>query len=298
MQGAISTQAGGVLSSDGITSNAMVKTLRKLGKNDAVKAIVIRIDSPGGSPLASDLIWHELMELRKKKTVVASVGGMAASGGYYIAAGAQRIFAEPGSIVGSIGVFGGKLVLGPALKEVGVNAFTFAANPAPGAGERAAYLSPLVPWNEPMRERVRSMMQGIYDLFVARVAEGRKMPVEKVLASAEGRIWSGTQGLSRGLVDELGGLGAAVTAAKKLAKLDAKAPVTVSGAAEGLLEMLALDEGADEAKVAAALARLDARRGLLLDALPAELRPFAAALGPLLAGETVVAAMPFAVTVR
>jgi protease IV len=297
-QGAISTQAGGAFSSDGITSNAMVKTLRKLGKNAAVKAIVIRIDSPGGSPLASDLIWHELMELRKKKTVIASVGGMAASGGYYIAAGAQKIFAEPGSIVGSIGVFGGKLVLGPALKEVGVNAFTFPASPTPGAGERAAYLSPLVPWNDATRERVRSLMQGIYDLFIARVAEGRKMPAEKVLVSAEGRIWSGPQGLERGLVDELGGLGAAVAAAKKLAGLDAKAPVIVSGQAEGFLEMLSLEEGADEAKIAAALARFDARRSLLLEGLPAELRPFAASLGPLLAGETVVAALPFAVTVR
>lgn len=297
-QGAISTQAGGAFSSDGITSNAMVKTLRKLGKNDAVKAIVIRIDSPGGSPLASDLIWHELMELRKKKTVVASVGGMAASGGYYIASGAQKIFAEPGSIVGSIGVFGGKIVLGPALHEVGVNSFTFPANPAPGAGERATYLSPLVPWNDTTRERVRTLMQGIYDLFIARVAEGRKMPADKVLVSAEGRIWSGPQGLERGLVDELGGLGAAVAAAKKLAGLDAKAPVNVAGAAEGFLEMLSLDEGADEAKVAAALARFDARRNLLLDALPQELRPFAAALGPLLAGESVVAALPFAVSFR
>lgn len=298
MQGAISTQAGGVLSSDGITSNAMVKTLRKLAKNDAVKAVVVRIDSPGGSPLASDLIWHELMELRKKKTVVASVGGMAASGGYYIAAGAQKIFAEPSSIVGSIGVFGGKLVLGPALKEVGVNAFTFPASPAPGAAERAAYLSPLVPWNDVTRERVRALMQSIYDLFVARVAEGRKMPANKVLESAEGRIWSGPQGLERGLVDELGGLAAAIAAAKKMASLDANAPVSVAGTAESFLEMLALEEGADEAKVAAAIARLDARRSVLLDGLPAELRPFAAALGPLLAGETVVAAMPFAVTLR
>jgi protease IV len=298
MQGAISTQAGGPLSSDGITSNAMVKTLRKLGKNDAVKAVVVRIDSPGGSPLASDLIWHELMELRKKKTVVASVGGMAASGGYYIAAGAQKIFAEPGSIVGSIGVFGGKLVLGPALREVGVNAFTFPASTAPGAGERAAYLSPLIPWNDVTRERVRTLMQSIYDLFVARVAEGRKMPADKVRVSAEGRIWSGPQGLERGLVDELGGLGAAITAAKKLAGLDPKVPVTVAGAAEGFLEMLSLDEGADEAKIATALARLDARRNLLLEGLPAELRPFAASLGPLLAGETVVAALPFAVTLR
>jgi protease-4 len=141
-------------------------------------------------------------------------------------------------------------------------------------------------------------MQSIYDLFIARVAAGRKMPADKVLVSAEGRIWSGPQGLERGLVDELGGLGAAVAAAKKLAGLDAKAPVTVAGAAEGFLEMLALGEGADEAKVTAALMRLDARRSLLLDALPAELRPFAAALGPLLAGEAVVAALPFAVTVR
>jgi protease-4 len=141
-------------------------------------------------------------------------------------------------------------------------------------------------------------MQGIYDLFVARVAEGRKMPADKVLASAEGRIWSGPQGLERGLVDELGGLGAAVTAAKKIAKLDPKAPVTVAGTAESFLEMLSLGEGADEAKVAAALATLHARRSLLLDGLPAELRPFAASLGPLLAGETVVAALPFAVTLR
>jgi protease-4 len=297
MQGSISTHAGGALSSDGITSNAMVKTLKKLGKDASAKAIVVRIDSPGGSPLASDLIWHELMELRKKKIVVASVGGMAASGGYYIAAGAQRIFAEPGSIVGSIGVFGGKIVLGPALKEVGVNAFTFPANPAPGAGERAAYLSPLIPWNDTMRERVRTLMQSIYDLFIARVAQGRKMPTDKVLASAEGRIWSGPQGLERGLVDELGGLGAAIAHAKKAAGLDAKAPVTVAGAAEGFLEMLALEEGANEAKIAAALARLETRRSLLAG-LPEELRPFAAALGPLLAGETVVAALPFAVTLR
>jgi len=297
-QGAITTEAGGAFSSGGITSNAMVKTLRKLARNDAAKAIVIRIDSPGGSPLASDLIWHELMEIRKKKPVIASVGGMAASGGYYIAVGAQRIFAEPSSIVGSIGVFGGKMVLGPALREVGVNSVTFAASTAPGAAERATYLSPMEPWDDATRERVRAVMQGIYDLFVQRVAEGRKIPVERVLASAEGRIWSGVQGKERGLVDEIGGLAEAVRAAKKLAGLADDAPTVVSGAAEGLLEMLTLEEGADETRVAAALQRLDARRTLSLEALPEDLRPFAAALGPLLMGETIVAALPFAITVR
>jgi protease-4 len=297
-EGAITTEAGGPFQSGGITSRAMVKTLRRLAKNDAVKAVVIRIDSPGGSPLASDLIWHELMELRKAKPVVASVGGMAASGGYYIACGAQRIFAEPSSIVGSIGVFGGKVVFGPALHEIGVNSVTFPASRSEGASERAAYLSPLIAWDDPTRERVRALMQAIYDLFVQRVAIGRKMPEDKVRANAEGRIWSGPQGLERGLVDELGGLEQALAAARKLAGLAANAPVTVEGAAEGLLEMLSLEGDADEARVAQAVARLEARRLLALDSLPEELRPFAASLGPLLAGETVVAALPFALSVH
>jgi protease-4 len=238
------------------------------------------------------------MELRKDKIVIASVGGMAASGGYYIAAGAEKIFAEPSSIVGSIGVFGGKIVIGPALRDVGVNSVTFPASSAPGAAERAAYLSPMRPWDDATRERVRALMQGIYDLFVQRVAEGREMPVERVLESAEGRIWSGTQGKERGLVDEIGGLSDAVRLAKKLAGLDDQAPTTVAGAVEGLLELLTLDEGANEARVADALSRLDARRTLSLEALPHELRPFAAALAPLTMGETVLAALPFAISVK
>jgi protease-4 len=297
-EGSITTDGGGAFGSSGITSKAMSKTLRRLGKNDSVKAVVIRIDSPGGSPLASDLIWHELMELRKKKPVIASVGGMAASGGYYIVAGTQRIFAEPTSIVGSIGVFGGKIVLGAALKDVGVNSVTFPANKAPGAAERATYLSPFEPWDDASRERMRAVMQGIYDVFIQRVSEGRKMPADKVLASAEGRIWSATQGLERGLVDEIGGLSQAIAHARKLASLEADAPVTVEGGADGLLELLNLEEGADEASVKRAFERLAERRMLSLEALPVELRPFAASLAPLFAGEHVVAALPYALTVR
>ncbi|HEY3498109.1 MAG TPA: S49 family peptidase, partial [Polyangiaceae bacterium] len=268
------------------------------GGDDSVKAVVLRIDSPGGSALASDLLWHEVMEIQKKKPVVASVGGMAASGGYYIVAGAQRIFAEPTSIVGSIGVFGGKIVFGPALREVGVNSVTFPASSAPGSAERATYLSPFEPWDEGSRERMRAVMQGIYDLFIARVAEGRKMAPEKVLASAEGRIWSATQGLERGLVDEIGGLSEAIAAARKLAGLEPSVAVTVEGGAEGLLDLLNIEEGADESSVRLALERLAARRTLSLETLPVELRPYAAALGPLFTGENVVASLPYALSVR
>jgi protease-4 len=299
MQGAIATDAGGPFGGGGISSTAMVKVLNRLARNDNVKAVVVRIDSPGGSPLASDLIWHELMLMRKKKTVIASVGGMAASGGYYIASAADRIYAEPASIVGSIGVFGGKLVLSPALKEIGITSVTFPASKAEGAAERAGYLSPLVAWDEPTRERVRALMQGIYDLFISRVAEGRKMPADKVLPNAEGRIWSGPQGLERGLVDKLGGLLEAIADARKAGGVDATTPVTVEGGPESLLDMLSLGDGDnDESHIAAALARYQARPLLPLDQLPEELRPFAAALGPLFRGESVVAALPYALTVR
>jgi protease-4 len=147
---------------------------------------------------------------------------------------------------------------------------------------------------------VRALMQGIYDLFIARVAEGRKMPAEKVLANAEGRIWSAPQGLERGLIDQIGGLLDAIVEARRLGKVPADSAVTVEGAAEGLLDMLNLsdDDEADAAHVSAALARYEARKTLPLDALPEALRPFAASLAPLFMGESVVAALPYAITVR
>jgi len=297
-EGAISMQAGGPLDGGGITAKAMIKTLRRLRDDDTVKAVVLRIDSPGGSPLASDLIWKELVELKKKKPVVASVGGMAASGGYYVACAAQRLFAEQTSIVGSIGVFGGKIVVGPALAEFGINTVTVPASPEPGAGERAAYASPLTPWDEATRTRVRAQMQSIYDLFVARVAESRKLARETVQESAQGRIWSGAQGLERGLIDEIGGLSKAIAAARKLAGLGDDAPVTVEGRAESLLETLLLGEDASEAQIRTALARFEGRARSLLDELPKPLRPFVATLAPLLQGEQVLAALPFAVTIE
>ncbi|MGC4087560.1 MAG: S49 family peptidase [Polyangiaceae bacterium] len=159
-EGSIGMDSSGPLDGPGITAQALNKTLKKLAADSSVKAVVLRIDSPGGSPLASDLIWHELMELRKKKPIIASVGSMAASGGYYIACGAQQIVAERTSIVGSIGVFGGKVVLGSALHELGVNTFTVPASSDPGAEARATYLSPFTPWDDGTRARVQARNAG------------------------------------------------------------------------------------------------------------------------------------------
>jgi len=298
-EGAITVEPGGPLQQGGITARALGKTLRRMQKDDSVKAVVLRINSPGGSPLASDLIWHEMMELRKKKPLFVSVGNMAASGGYYIACASQRIFAERTSIVGSIGVFGGKINVAPAIEQFGIHAETFAASPEPGAAERAAFNSPLTSWDDATRERVRAQMQSIYDLFIARVAHGRHMEVEKVRVSAEGHIWSGDQGLERGLVDEIGGLSEALAAIRKAAHLDADTPVTVEGGRESLLDSLLVGDDASDADAAAAFERLSASADArLLSRVPVELRSFVSGFAPLAEHEHVAAALPYALLIR
>lgn len=188
--GAISMESSGSLLSDGdgITEKDLSRTLVRLGKDESSKAIVLRIDSPGGSALASDLLWHQLMQLRKVKPVIVSVGDMAASGGYYLACTGTRIFADPASIVGSIGVVGGKFAVDRGLDRLGVSAEVFPASDAPGSEARAAYLSPFVRWDDATRARVQTTMQSVYDLFVARVSEARSLPSKKVATFAEGRI--------------------------------------------------------------------------------------------------------------
>lgn len=295
-EGAIVT-GGGDLFGGGIAERAFSKTLRRLAKDDSVKAVVLRLDSPGGSALASDLIYAEVAELKKRKPVVTSVGAMAASGGYYIACASNRIIAESTSIVGSIGVFGGKIVLGAALRDLGIDSVTFAANPAPGAEARAAYLSALTPWDDATRERVRAQMAATYDLFIDRCAAGRGLPAEQIRKVAEGRIWTGAQGKERGLVDELGGLVRAIQAARELGKLEKDAPVSVEGSSEGLLEALMLSDDASDEEIARALPHAKAR-ARVFDALPRELRPYAATLSPLAGGERVLSALPFALLIR
>lgn len=303
-EGSIAMGDAGMFSDSGIVARAMQKTIRKLAADDSVKAVVLRIDSPGGSALASDLLWHELRALKEKKPLVTSVAGMAASGGYYMAVASTKIVAERTSIVGSIGVVGGKIVVNEALEDVGIHAETFPASKAEGAAARAAYLSPFAPWDDPTREKVRKQMSQIYELFLSRVSEGRALPVEVIRAVAEGRIWSGVQGQRLGLVDELGGLGRSLDIARKLASVDSDIPVRIEGGGATLLESILGsgddddDDESDQAKVVARALRDTEPTLSVLKGVSAPLRPFVASFSPLLAGESIVATVPFGVLVK
>ena len=301
--GAISMEGGGGLlgGRSGITERALGRTVRTLTDDTSVKAVVLRIDSPGGSALASDLLWRALMQLRAKKPLVVSIGDMAASGGYYLACTANRIIAEPTSIVGSIGVVGGKLAFGPALENVGIHTEAIAPPGSP-AGKRISYESALLPWDPETRERVRGEMTAVYDLFVKRVAEGRGLPVEAIAGAAEGRIFAGNEAKELHLVDEWGGIDQAIVAARQLAKLDENVPVRLAGETGGILEWFDDDDSASDdsrspgwlglAKRAAGLGDVP---GDTLSSGPAT---FLGSLAPLVSGERTLTALPFALLLR
>jgi protease-4 len=235
------------------------------------------------------------MRIRAKKPIVVSVGEMAASGGYYLASTANVIFADPMSIVGSIGVVGGKVGIGGALERFGVHAETFpAAKEKPGAAARAAYLSMLSSWDDPTKVRVLETMSGIYDLFLARVAEGRKTTPAAIAPHAEGRIFSGREGKRIGLVDELGGLREAIAKARELAKLPGDAHVSASFGRPTLLDKL--EGGGAEERAAMRALGLDLER--LVSRVMPEVVPFATSFLPFVENERVVLATPFAVWIR
>lgn len=284
----------------GITEKALGKVIQRLADDDSVEAVVLRIDSPGGSALASDLLWQKLMELREDKPLVVSVGSMAASGGYYLACAANKIVAEPGSIVGSIGVVGGKFSVGEALEGVGVHVETIAATDDPEKAARAGYLSPFDPWDEPTKKKVRAGIVSIYDLFLDRIAEGRGLEIPKVETFAEGRIFSGTEAKERGMIDELGGLTDAIRVARDLASLPEDAPVEIVGGAPALAELFGVEEtGASIEELLGERAR-DAVNPVapFLREAPSEVLMMLAAAAPLASGESTLAAMPYAVIVR
>jgi protease-4 len=298
--GGIAMRSSGSLLSDdeGISERQMARVLERVEKNKASKALVLRIDSPGGSALASDLIWRRLMDLRRTRPVIVSIGDMAASGGYYLACAGTRIFAEPTSIVGSIGVVGGKFAFGRGLEHVGVHAETFAASDAPGAAARASYVSPFQRWDDATRDRVLVTMTSVYDLFVGRVAEGRGLPRDKVEAFAEGRIFSGEDGLKLGMVDELGGLQRAIEHARAAAGLGPEAPARLIGS-EGMLQQLLDADDEDEAESdARARAGTEMVARSLIQAAAPELTPFIRAFSPIVQGEHALVAVPFAFLVR
>lgn len=198
----------------------ITRALREAIEDDAVRAIILRISSPGGSYVGSDSIWREVVRAREAgKPVVASMGSTAASGGYFIAMPADRIIAQPGTVTGSIGVFAGKLVLGDFWRELGVNWDRVAI------GENAAMWSTNVPFPEEAWAGLQKSLDAIYADFIRKAAQGRGMTVEAVDGVARGRIWSGADAREAGLVDALGGFDDAVAAARELAGLPADAPV-------------------------------------------------------------------------
>ena len=226
---------GGVVGADTI-----VGYLRRAREDRSIRAIVLRIDSPGGSAVASDVIWREMERARTAKPLVASMSDVAASGGYYIALPAHAIVAQPATLTGSIGVVMGKVAIGGTLDRLGINLEGI------GTGRYAGLTSPVRPFTPEERAKVGEMMRMTYDTFVKKTADARHTTVEAIDAVAQGRVWTGRQAQARGLVDELGGLARAIALAKARAGIDAGTDVSlvIFPPRRGLLDALANPFGA------------------------------------------------------
>jgi len=207
---------GEIMSGEGdvntIGEGSMNRSLIEARKDKNVKAIVLRINSPGGNALTSDLIWREIELTKKVKPVVVSMGNYAASGGYYIACNANKIFAEKNTITGSIGVFGILPNFTQLATKIGIHTEQVKTN------ENASEYSPFVPMDEKFKVVTLESVEHIYKTFVSHVAAGRKMTVAQVDSIGQGRVWSGEQALKVGLVDKIGGLDDAIKEAASLAK--------------------------------------------------------------------------------
>ncbi|MEV4181279.1 signal peptide peptidase SppA [Streptosporangium canum] len=201
-------------------SDTVCAALRAARRDEHVKAVVFRVDSPGGSYVASDAIWREVVLTRKAgKPIVVSMGDLAASGGYMVSMAADAIVAQPGTLTGSIGVFGGKAVIGGLLEKIGVSSETV------GEGANAGMFSSTNAFSEAQWARVNAWLDRVYEDFVNKVAEGRGLSRERAHELAKGRVWTGADAHAHGLVDELGGLQDALALARGKAGLAADAPV-------------------------------------------------------------------------
>jgi len=192
----------------------IIESLKKARKSKDIKAIVLRVNSPGGSPLASDIIWREIEITKKDKPVVVSMGNLAASGGYYISCNADKIVADPTTITGSIGVFGMVPNISEFTERIGINAEQV------GTNKRSLNYSLFEPMTDDFYKVTKEGIEEVYSTFVTKVAEGRNMTFEEVDSIAQGRVWTGKQALENGLVDELGGLEDAIDLAASLVNID------------------------------------------------------------------------------
>ncbi len=249
------------LSGEMVGSDTVVKAVNDAANDRSIKAIVLRVDSPGGSALASDLMWYALENAKAKKPVVVSMADVAASGGYYIACNANKIVAEPTTITGSIGMFMGKPVLKGMYEWLGVS------NEYVMRGKNAGIFRETEKWTPEERTKMEEMANNVYySNFVPKVAKGRNKTNEEVNTLGQGRVWTGTQAKENGLVDEFGGIEKAISIAKELANLPADKDVkrVVFPAPVTFLERL-LGEGGEQT-------REDQAAKALVEALPSDAR--------------------------
>ena len=239
-------------SEEGIQSEKVIKDLRDLMDDDDVKAVVLRVNSPGGSAYGSEQIWYALSQLKEKKPVIVSMGDFAASGGYYISCVADTIVAEPTTLTGSIGIFGILPNIQAVTKKIGVNIDV----------EKTNSLADLGSMYRPMTDFERSLMQNLiekgYDLFTTRCAEGRGMTQAQIDAIGQGRVWTGTMALERGLVDVLGGLDDAIEIAAKKAGVEKYTLKNYPDQNDGIFSML--DDAVDGYKIRQQVLKGDAAK--------------------------------------
>ena len=239
VSGIINTGESGFdpLNGDVAGSTRLVKAIRSARADDSVRAIVVRIDSPGGSSIASDVVWRELTITKNEKPsrpLVASMSDLAASGGYYVAVAAPHIVAQPATLTGSIGIYGGKFITGGIFDKVGANIESVII------GRNAGIASPDRPFTDSERQKLRVQMRDFYDGFLQKVATSRKMTVEQVDKLGQGRVWTGAQAQQNGLVDVLGGLDRAIALAKERAGIspDTDVEIVTYPARRSLAELL------------------------------------------------------------
>jgi protease IV len=271
-----------------VGSDSLIEYIRDARADASIKAIVLRVDSPGGSSTASDVIWRELSISRENhRPVIVSMSDLAASGGYYIALGGDAIVAQPGTLTGSIGVYTGKFVVSGSLEKLGANV------EATSNGKHAEIYSPDRRFTPEERKKVEESMQVVYDQFIERAAAARHMSPEKVDEIAQGRVWTGAQAKQIGLVDELGGLYKAVDLAKQRARIpaDEEVELVVYPPHRSFYEVLAEQLSSPAGKLKAAYTS-DALFELLG---PRERRAMAAVLAPsrLFRSGQVLAHMPY-----
>jgi protease-4 len=265
--GAISSgkSSNGALNGEMMGSDTIVDAIKEAADDKSIKAIVMRVDSPGGSALASDVIWHAIEKAKEKKPFVVSMADVAASGGYYISCNADKIIAEPSTITGSIGVFMGKPVVKGFYDWLGVT------NEYVMRGKNAGIFRETEKWTPQEREKMVEQTNSIYyDNFVPKVSKGRNKSSEEVNTLGQGRVWTGTQAKERGLVDDFGGLDKAISVAKDLAKLPADKDVhrVVLPEPRPLLESIFGNETSSEA----ADTKAEQAQTALLESLPADVR--------------------------